>query len=109
MPETPDPPKQVPSDPAPSDDHDAGLSGDLGTVTDEEWRQAHVRLQHDLAGVLPPDQLVYAWVPGLSVDSLPVDVLVALAVDPDDATVPGYGQYNPDAEDERFTGGGFRG
>jgi hypothetical protein len=105
MPEPQDQPEQVPGDPAPGDDHDAGLSGDLGTVTDEEWGQTHERLRDDLAALLPTTQLTYIWAPGQPADSFPLD----LPIEPDEATVPDHGHYDPDAADERFTGGGFRG
>lgn len=46
------------------------LEGELGTVTDEEWRAAHDRLAADLAEAEPPeiadylaDQMRYEWSP----------------------------------------------
>lgn len=42
------------------DDLDAGLSGDLATVTDEEWREAHERF---VVGAVPDEESAFEWVP----------------------------------------------
>ncbi len=76
----------------PSDD---ALGGDLGTVTDAEWRAAHERLIADLPD--PDGHLAYTWTPGVP----------AARVDGPDMA-PADGEYDPNA-DERFDGGGFRG
>lgn len=82
------------------DDYDAGLSGDLGTVTDDEWRAAHERLAADLAGQVPAEQIAYTWDPDLGGREL---------IGPNETEpAPGDGDYDPD-RDERFQGGGFRG
>lgn len=96
-----DPP--TPPGEAPGDDADAGLGGDLGTVTDEEWQTAHDQLVAGLAGVVPAEQLAYTWAPGEEA-AHPIDV------NPHYATVPPPGRYEPTADgDERFEEGGFRG
>jgi hypothetical protein len=92
------------ADDAPGDDWDAGLSGDLGSVTDDEWQAAHIRLVVELAAsrdtATIADQFSYTWSPGSSGDRL--------IGDDEHDPAPAVGEYDPD-DDERFTGGGFRG
>lgn len=94
----PDIPENIPAD-APADDHDAGIGGHLGTVTDVEWFAAHHRLIADAPDLAP--ELDYIWDP-----STEGRKLVELTTAPDIA--PPAGRYDPNT-DERFHGGGFRG
>jgi hypothetical protein len=45
------------------DGADEALEGQLGTVTDDEWRTAHEALI--ASGDLPADELTYTWNPEL--------------------------------------------
>lgn len=74
------------------------LGGELGSVSDVEWRDAHERLVADLGGLVPPEQLAYTWEPGAPG---PVPEERELA--------PRAGEWDPGAVDDRFDGGGFRG
>lgn len=77
---------------------DASLAGHLGTVTDQEWRDAHERLIADMPDLA--DQLAYTWRPDLDPRRL---------IRPDERDMaPRPERYDP-AGDERFQGGGFRG
>lgn len=96
----------IPDPDAPSgwryDEHDLG--GDVSATTDEEWRDAHLRLIRDLAGVVNVAELSYVWAPGI-----PAGLAVPPRVVDAPAAVPGPDDpYDPDV-DERFAGGGFRG
>jgi hypothetical protein len=74
------------------------LAGQLGTVTDDEWRDAHERLIADMPGL--GHELAYMWDPQLDPRSL---------VRPSEQDMaPGHYRYDPNL-DERFHGGGFRG
>lgn len=59
--------------PAPPDDADAGLAGDLGTVTDQEWLTAHRQLLR--SGAVPPEELAYLYDPDRDPDDVTVDEL----------------------------------
>lgn len=61
----------------PPDDADAGLEGNLGQVTDEEWLRAHRALI--VSGAIPESELAYLYDP----DRDPGDVT------PDDLTEDG--------------------
>jgi hypothetical protein len=74
------------------------LAGQLGTVTDQEWRQAHERLIADMPDLA--EQLAYLWDPQLDGRTL------VAAHERDMAPRPHC--YDP-GRDERFRGGGFRG
>jgi hypothetical protein len=60
----------------PTDHERDDLAGDLATVTDEEWRDAHLRLLRDIArqphsvaaGRVLDEQFVYTWAPGRTPD-----------------------------------------
>lgn len=95
-----DPQDVAADDEALSDAYDAGLSGDLGTVRDGEWLAAHERLIADLHGIVPRAQLEYTWDPARPPETL---------IGPDEREpAPQAGEWDP-WNDERFTGGGFRG
>jgi hypothetical protein len=74
------------------------LAGNLGTVTDDEWRDAHERLIADMPRL--GHELAYVWNPQLAPRNL---------VRPGEQDMaPGPYRYDPNL-DERFHGGGFRG
>lgn len=56
---------------APPEDADAGLEGNLGQATDEEWLTAHRALMD--SGALPPAEAAYLYDP----DRDPATVTVA--------------------------------
>jgi hypothetical protein len=90
----PDAPAVDPTATQPVDD----LAGNLGAVTDVEWRDAHERLIADMPGL--SYELAYVWDPQLDPREL---------VRPDEQDMaPGPHRYDPNL-DERFHGGGFRG
>jgi hypothetical protein len=63
---------------APDDQADAGLEGNLGAVSDEDWLLAHRRLI--ASGAVPPEEAAYLYDP----DRDPDDVDPAeLTPDPD--------------------------
>lgn len=82
------------------DAHD--LAGDVSATTDDEWRAAHRRLAHDLAGIVPPAELSYVWAP-----DTPADLAVAPRILDAPTTVPSPDDPYDPSDDERFTGGGF--
>ncbi len=61
---------------APPDDADAGLEGNLGAVSDEEWLAGHRWLM--ASGSIPSEELAYLYDPDrdpatVTVDELTVD------------------------------------
>ena len=63
---------------APPDDADAGLEGNLGQATDEEWLRGHKRLI--VSGDIPEEELAYLYDPDRDPASVSVD---DLSVSPD--------------------------
>jgi hypothetical protein len=63
---------------APPDDADAGLEGNLGALTDEDWLAGHRWLVS--TGVIPPEEAAYLYDPDR--DAADVD-LSDLSPDPD--------------------------
>lgn len=85
----------------PDETPEDALSGDLGTVTDEEWREAHERLMADEPELAESGQLAYMWRPQTPGDRL---------ISPHEREIaPRAGDWREGDRDERFEGGGFRG